>query len=159
MCFNGLYFVLWKDTSVTLAVRRPKQFALYTIPNKLSSREVFSTKNISSRECCTKDWKFFISWRLNNIGRSANGEKFAFQTFSLTSQYAVLGALNMRSSLLSFFSCPFFFKWNIETWSFTSDSMGSLWCWMWLPLNVTLARSEGVSTKKILLWSFTRSTL
>ena len=24
MCFNGLYFVLWKDTSVTLAVRRPK---------------------------------------------------------------------------------------------------------------------------------------
>ena len=60
-CFNGLYFVLWKDTSVTLAVRRQKQFALYTIPNKLSSREVLSTKNISSRECCAKDWKFFIS--------------------------------------------------------------------------------------------------
>ena len=53
----------------------------------------------------------------------------------------------------------FFFKWNIETWSCISDSMGSLWCWMWLPLNVTPARSEGVSTIKILLSSFTRSTL
>ena len=44
--FQWSIFFLWKDTSVTLAVRRPKQFALYTIPNKLSSREVLSTKNI-----------------------------------------------------------------------------------------------------------------
>ena len=60
---------------------------------------------------------------------------------------------------LEFLFLPFFLKWNIETWSCISDSKGSLWCWMWLPLNVTLATSEGVSTKKILLWSFTRSTL
>ena len=60
---------------------------------------------------------------------------------------------------VEFLFLPFFLKWNIETWSCISDSMGSLWCWMWLPLNVTLARSEGVSTIKILLSSFTRSTL
>ena len=46
MCFNVLRFVSRKDTSVTSAVRRPKQFALYTFSNKLSSRESCSVPKI-----------------------------------------------------------------------------------------------------------------
>ena len=46
MCFNVLRFVSRKDTSVTSAVRRPKQFALYTFSNKLSLRESCSVPKI-----------------------------------------------------------------------------------------------------------------
>ena len=123
-------------------VWRLKQFALYIIPNKLLSRELLSTKNISSRERWAKDLKFFISRRLNNVGRLANDEKFWFKTFSYTSQYAALYALNMTSSLLSFFSWTFFLKWNLETCPCISDSMGSLCSWI-----VLLNCSQGVALK------------
>ena len=46
MCFNVLRFVSRKDTSVSSAVRRPKQFALYTFSNKLSLRESCSVPKI-----------------------------------------------------------------------------------------------------------------
>ena len=115
-CFNVLCFVPRKDTSLTLAVKRPEQFALYTFPNKLSSKELLITKNITPMELCAEYWKF--SWKPNNVCRLANDEKFGFQTFSLTSQYAALYALNMRSFLWSFFSCTFFFLMKCRVHSF-----------------------------------------
>ena len=87
MCVNVLCYVSGK-IHVTSTVRRPKQFALYTFSNKLSLRELLSTKkNISPMEPCAE---YCISWKPNNVGRLANNKEFGFQTFSLTSQYAVL---------------------------------------------------------------------
>lgn len=81
MCFNVLCFVSRKETSVTSADRRPKQFAIFTFPYNLSSREQPSTKNISRIEPCSEYWKFFSLLRPHNVGRLGKDENFGVQTF------------------------------------------------------------------------------
>ena len=65
---------------------------------------------------------------LNNVVRLAKDKKFGIQTFSLTSQYAALYALNMRSSQVSF--SALFLNEIVETCPCISDSIGSLCCWI-----------------------------
>ena len=112
---------------------------LYLLQQVVIKRAAQYQKNISPMEPCAE---YCISWKPNNVGRLANNKEFGFQTFSLTSQYAVLYALNTRSSLTSFFSCTFL-EWNIETCHCISDSIGSVCCWI---LSETVQR--------LLCWKF-----
>lgn len=80
-CFNVLCFVSRKETSVTSADRRPKQFAIFTFPYNLSSREQPSTKNISPIKPCSEYWKFLSLLRPHNVGRLGKDENFGVQTF------------------------------------------------------------------------------